>query len=385
MLLCNAGFVNLQSINTRYIYKDPSVPRLSLWKDGKHTNDYKFFDRRISEIFTISGTGILVHKYLGPISQDNSDDVTQPNYSTQSELNIQDLLFLENRDRKYEENVYRMRGIYQVTDNAFDLTQFGLFLQTGTLFMTFHINDMINTLGRKIMNGDVLELQHLIDYETLDPNLPAALKRFFVVSDCTRAAEGYSPSWWPHLWRCKINPLVDSQEYKDILNRIQVSDEDPTPIADILSTYQQYVDINDAVVLQSETEIPESGYDTSGIYHRSFDSDTPDFAVRGYLSGSAVPPNGLPSTAGISFPDNPEVGQYHLRTDYLPNRLFRFDGNRWTKISDDERTNITANSADNKTLRNSFITNDKTFRDVRGNTQSEKQNLNDILKPKADN
>ena len=41
------------------------MPRLSLWQDGKHSNDYKFFDRRISEMFTIGGTGILLHKYLG--------------------------------------------------------------------------------------------------------------------------------------------------------------------------------------------------------------------------------------------------------------------------------------------------------------------------------
>jgi hypothetical protein len=41
------------------------MARLSLWKDGKHGNDYKFMDRRISEMFTIGGTGILLNKYLG--------------------------------------------------------------------------------------------------------------------------------------------------------------------------------------------------------------------------------------------------------------------------------------------------------------------------------
>ena len=45
------------------------MARLSLWKDGKHSNDYKFFDRRISEMFTVGGTGILCHKYLGPVTQ----------------------------------------------------------------------------------------------------------------------------------------------------------------------------------------------------------------------------------------------------------------------------------------------------------------------------
>ena len=278
-----------------------------------------------------------------------------------------------------------MRGIYQVTDNAFDLTQFGLFLQTGTLFMTFHINDMIETLGRKIMNGDVLELEHLVDYETLDPSIPAALKRFFVVSDCTRAAEGYSPTWWPHLWRCKINPLVDSQEYKDILDRMTVSPTNSTPLSEILSSYNQYIDINDAVVDQAEADIPASGYDTSALYHRSEDTKSPDFTVNGYLTGNGVPPNGLPTTSGISFPNNPVEGQYHLRTDYLPNRLFRYDGARWTKIEDSVRTSISNNDVANKTQRNSFVTNNRTFTDVRGNTQPEKQNLNDILKPRADN
>lgn len=361
------------------------MPRLSLWQDGRHTNDYRFFDRRISEMFTISGTGVLVHKYLGPISQPDSLDATQPTNATQSELNIQDLLLMENRDRRYDENVYQMRGIYQVTDNAFDLTQFGLFLQTGTLFMVFHINDMIAMLGRKLMNGDVLELQHLIDYETLDPGLPAALKRYFVITDCTRAAEGYSPTWWPHLWRCKINPLVDSQEYRDIIEKITVNEESNQPLREILSNYDKLVNINTAIVEQAEQELPESGYDTTPIFHVTANDETPDYAVRGYLSGSGIPPNGLPVIQGISFPPNPTVGDYVLRTDFLPNRLFRWDGGRWAKIEDKLRTNLTNGEADNNTQRNSFINNTKTFTDVRGDTQPQKQYLHQILKPKADN
>jgi hypothetical protein len=243
------------------------VPRLSLWKNGAHTNDYKYFDRRISEQFTVGGTGILVHKYLGINEQNltkttsaaqvaagttltfastgdidlgmfvaanavatgttvvaktattvtlssNTNavvgagatvkfytDAAKPSYINQSAANIQDLLFIENRDRKYDPDVYSMRGIYQVQDVTFDLSQFGMFLQTGTLFMVFHINDMIATLGRKLMAGDVIELMHLRDYYPLDDSLPVALKRFYVISDCNNAAEGYSATWWPHLWR----------------------------------------------------------------------------------------------------------------------------------------------------------------------------------------
>ena len=243
---------------------------------------------------------------------------------------------------------------------------------------------MIQTLGRKIMNGDVLELQHLIDYETLDSSLPAALKRFFVVTDCTRAAEGYSPTWWPHLWRCKINPLVDSQEYKDILTKITVSEDDITPIKEILSNYARYIDINDAIVEQAETDWPESGYDTSGIFVRSKDSTTPNYTINAYLAGEGLAPNGLPATSGTSFPANPVEGEYCLRLDYLPNRLFRYDGKRWTKIEDSVRTNITNGASTNLTQRNSFINNTRTYTNVRGNVEKEKQNLNDVLKIKPD-
>ena len=133
------------------------MPRLSLWKPERN-KDFTFFDNRIREMFTIGGTGINIHKYLGPDTANNDGtDATQPNYASQSATNIQDLLFLENRDRKYDSSIYQLRGIYNVSDIDFDLTQFGLFLQNDTLFVSFHIQDMVNALGRKLINGDVFE------------------------------------------------------------------------------------------------------------------------------------------------------------------------------------------------------------------------------------
>lgn len=461
------------------------MPRLSLWKDGRHSNDYKFLDRRISEMFTVGGTGILVHKYLGPneqnlvkttsaaqltvgptltfsstsdillgnyavgtgipanttviaktattvtLSTDTTaalssgatvkfyDNASKPSYINQSAQNIQDLFFLENRDRKYDPDVYGMRGIYQVQDITFDLSQFGMFLQTGTLFMVFHINDMIDTLGRKIMNGDVIELMHLRDYNPLDTTLPVALKRFYVVSDCQNAAEGYSATWWPHLWRCKINPLTDSQEYKDILDQIKVDapEGDPTngniSLGSVSSIISKYQEINNAILEEAETNVPYSGYDTSYLYITSkttnelpgdpfgvtgdsanvtADSDTigsdfgvlsPSDVVHGYLTGTGGPPNGLPLSTGISFPTNPLIGDYALRTDYLPNRLFRWDGRRWVKIEDNVRTTLTL-GPENLTQRSSFVNNTDTYRNNSGNV-TVRQSLSQALRPKADN
>ncbi len=388
------------------------MPKLSLWRQNK-TNDYKMIDRVVSEMYTVGGTDVLVHKYLGPMATTDSDDATQPNYTNQSEKNIQDLLFLENRDRKYDSSIYQLRGHYQVPEQTFDLSQFGLFLSAGTLFMTFHLNDMIACLGRKLMNGDVLELMHLKDYTPLDETTPVALKRYYVISDATRATEGYSPTWWSHIWRVKLNPLTDSQEYKDILDKIS-EENGGGSLADLISTYKKYSDINDSIIEQAEKDVPLSGYDTSGIYIKAVNTDispgttanvdsssgnvdttgntittgsatlSPDKKVHGYLTGDGIGPNGLAVRSGISFPFDAAVGDYFLRLDYLPNRLFRFDGRRWNKIEDVLRANLTP-GVTNTTLRSTFINNDRTFTDGQGQVQPERQNLADIFKPRSDN
>jgi hypothetical protein len=407
----------------KYRNKDPKMPRLSLWREN-HGNDYKFLDRRISEMFTVGGTGVMVHKYLGANTEGNDGtDATKPAYATQSELNIQDLLFLENRDRKYDSSVYSMRGIYQVQDQDFDLKQFGIFLAMGTTFMTFHLNDMIETLGRKVIAGDVLELLHLKDFHSLDTSVPYALKRYYVVAEATRAAEGFSPTWYPHLWRVKLQPLVDSQEYKDILDKIGAS-SDPfagnvgsnanPSIGSIVSTYSKYLQINEAVLEQAEAELPVSGYNTSTFYTVPLFQDgapgdplgvatnsnvdassntitagsgitSPDKKIPGYLVGDGTAPNGIDVQMGLSFPADSRTGDYFLRLDYVPNRLFRYDGRRWVKVEDAVRTNLTPGAADNKTVRNLYVNNTGTYTDIQGNVQPQRQSLSKALTPKADN
>ena len=313
----------------------------------------------MSEMFTVGGVDVNVHKYLGPIDQGFVSN-TEP--GTTGITAIQDLLFLENRDRKYDTSVYTMRTIFRINDNDFDLAQFGLFLTGDTMFAVFHLNDMVENFGRKLMVGDVLEIPILKDFYPLDDSLSVALKRYYVVNDATRAAEGFAPTWYPHLWRVKLQPLVDSQEYKDITNQIAGDNTDNT-LGQVLSTYNKLISINDAVVQRAEDDVPASGYDTSSIYTEPADGNvsvSPSDKVHGYLTGDGLPPNGEVVNAGIIFPNSPVTGDFYLRLDYVPNRLFRFDGRRWAKVEDAVRTNLTPGSQ-NTTQLSGFINDTNQF------------------------
>ena len=510
-----------------------------------------------------------------------------------SPTNIQDLLFLENRDRTYDPNIYRLRGHYNVQNLDFDLSQFGLFLNNDILFITVHYNDMIDIVGRKLMVGDVLELPHLLDYNPLKETIPVALKRFMQITDANYASEGFSQTWFPHMWRIKCEPLVDSEEFSQILqepinqdnylgvwditkpypegyiisygdkNYISIIDvpagtnppntsywrlTEEQNLKDILSTYNQNIAINNANLEEAKRLLPKSGYDNSNLYivptygeysangvpsgkynqpappvnvvtsaastgapnpiveiytSTEYVNDSPylripaatiafikdnilDVAFPGipsapvptnvmnqtmllssiqfaapmtdggsgaveaemmltidsmmtitgpygtadntyatadqnpeapgftgtepygpntmdyradsdprfqfiarssprtfgystsYMSGDGQAPNGFPTGAGISFPQNPQVGAYFLRIDYLPQLLYRWDGQLWVRISQNVRTD-TGLIDDDKTQTASFINNSNVTVTTSGTVIPQKQALSTML------
>jgi hypothetical protein len=553
------------------------MPKLSLYRPNKQ-NDYRFFDRTISEELRVGGTDLYIHKYLGPTNQGPSIDYTQPEYDTMSPLNIQDLLFLENRDRTYDPNVYRLRGHYNVQNLDFDLSQFGLFLNNDIIFINVHYNDMIDIVGRKLMVGDVLELPHLLDYNPLKETIPVALKRFYSITDANYSSEGFSQTWYPHMWRIKCEPLVDSEEYSQILSepinqdnylgvwdttkvyppgyvitfgdknyisKIEVPAGTMPPnttyweldtasnLKDILATYNRNIEINDAALAEAARLVPKAGYDRNNLYvvptYGTFETNTelsgkynqpapptnvitgnlgppvatvelmqsslyrtpspvlripassvqtifsmtvdggavepratlslrsltvapqltsngsgsvsgdtmltidslglitgpygtadntystadqnpelPGFTdeitpvmdfradcdprfqfiarssprtfgyTTGYLDGDGTAPNGFPTGAGIAFPQNPQVGDYFLRIDYLPQLLYRWDGRLWIRISENVRTQTGFTSGD-LSQQSSFINNSNVTVLTDGATTRQKQGLSTIL------
>jgi hypothetical protein len=536
-------------------------------------------------MFTAGSTDLYVHKYLGPTDQGASIDYTQPQYDVLNPTNIQDLLFLENRDRSYDPNIYRLRGHYNVQNLDFDLSQFGLFLNNDIIFITVHYNDMIDLVGRKLMVGDVIELPHLLDYNPLKETIPVALKRFMQITDANYASEGFSPTWFPHLWRIKCEPLVDSEEFSQILsepinqdNYLGIWDKTKTypagyvitygdknyisktevPIGiappnntyweldtasnlkDILATYNKNIDINNAVLEEAARLVPKAGYDRRNLYivptYGEFESNSqlsqknnqpappvnvvidsngapgttsttgtvayvrnskyknpspvikiskaaiksiwdmtadmgyekldvfntvnlekikvapsrtdtnsgpvsgdnilsvysmgqitgpygtadntyatadanpvlPGFTgtistemdwradadpafqyisrssprsfgySAGYLDGTAEAPNGFPTGAGISFPQNPQVGDYYLRIDYFPQILYRWNGRLWVRISTNVRTETGFTQLDQSQL-SGFINNTSETKLTDGTYVPQRQALSTIL------
>jgi hypothetical protein len=507
------------------------MPKLSLYRSEK-SHDYKFFDKTIAEMLTVGGTDLYIHKYLGPKDQGPSSSFALPRYDQLDPTNIQDLLFLENRDRKYDSNIYRLRGHYNTQNLDFDLSQFGLFLNNDVIFITTHYNTMIEILGRKLMVGDVLELPHLVDYHPLNDKIPTSLRRYYQVTDANFASEGFSSTWYYHLWRVKCEPLIDSQEFANILDKPQSTDnylgdwdklktyvpgyvvtfgdKNYTPkqnvpagipctdttywqldtadsLKDIIGRYNKNLEINQAIDQEASRIVPKNGYDRKQLYlvptnaeeqpasprnvivrrgiperttftlnyvdgnvpiirlssgaikdvnglvnqdiisafmkltiqiteieptvaeggsrslepelalsikavgpitvpygtvdnivtDSTIDIDNPSFNsdvyaitevqdfradadprfkfvgkesakgfgyTSGYNSGEAAAPNGEPFGTGIQFPSNPKVGEYFLRLDYLPQQMFRYDGNLWVKISEVTRTETLSSS-----------------------------------------
>jgi len=366
------------------------MPRISLW-NPKQGADYQFIDRTAREHIDLSGTGVYVHKYIGPVIGTGDDNKSNTGDGiTTDELTIGDVLFLENRARKYDPDITELRGAYTVSDTDFDLSQFGIFLTDDTIFMTFHLNDNVDRLGRKLMSGDVLELPHLREYHPLDDDSPA-VNRFYVVEDATPSAEGYGPRWWGHLWRVRAKIMPASTEYQDILDRVagdgqsleslppgEGDDCCEVTIGDAISGGGNE-DINDAIEEQAARDVMYDPlyYDAAHLWV-CVDPITEESELIYFKSGDGIPPNGLAlAGSGDTFPDTLTEGDYYLRTDFDRPVLFQKRGPKYYKIEVDQRK--LPWTAANQLL-DTFIDNETTTVNDDGTVQDEKVALSKAVR-----
>jgi len=100
-------------------------------------------------------------------------------------------------------------------------------------------------------------------------------------------------------------------------------------IKNSLDLYCQYLGITDQNMTEAEGNVYFSSvfYESANLYvYIDPDTGYPILGVN-YFSGTSIPPNGAPLVGiGTTFPEDITDGQYFLRIDYYPDRLFQKQG-----------------------------------------------------------
>ena len=71
-----------------------------------------------------------------------------------------------------------------------------------------------------------------------------------------------------------------------------------------------------------------------------------------------------------------------MRLDFKPNTLFVYKSNRWVRVEDNVRTQLTPGNGE--TQRDQFINNSATFVNSQGVTEKSKRGISTILGPESD-
>lgn len=324
----------------------------------------KFVDHHVAQIFRISGAPVYIHKYLGPAIKKETGgdfpswddfvekgDVTLDNMNPKDgdpALRIQDLFLLENRDRAYSRDIYETKGIYTMEDVTFSLRRFGMFLSSDSIEIDFHYENLIETLGRPLVAGDVLELPHLRQ-AGFSPENPLPVSRYYVVEDAARAANGWDRHWRPHVWRCHCGPVRDQQEFAQILEsawRDAEGFETPRILRDLLSMFGTEEQIGDALLAEAAREVPFLWFQHAHLYvFPEWLEPHPETKAQPVwrlicFYGDGEPPNASePVAFGVSFPPVPGDGDWFLRVDFSPPALYRFEGTKWRFVEYEVREN----------------------------------------------
>ena len=382
---------------------------ISLWR-SKKGKDYQFQDRTAKEHIERSGTSFNVHKYIGVYTQNADGSVSLPtNGIAPNELTIQDITVLENRDRKYDTDIVDLHGCYIVQDPGFDLSQFGIMLSGDTVLIEFHLNDHTEKLGRKLMSGDVLEAVHLRDELPLDQNA-APIPKYYVVQDAMWPAAGFGTTWYMHTWRVKCTPIMDTQEYQDILqNPAGQADTEldwqnslgavseagtgagvpnnsgaATGASGSASALATNLQITQTLNAAAKAAVRKRANYVQHLYVRPANIKVRDGLINWLMNDNCIPPNWsgdfIPS--GVTFPQTPCNGDYFIRLDYDPVSLFKRVDTTWRMVQEDWRTEWTpASRILDSYLRNNNIT---LIDQTATGKMPEKQALSDIIPVKAD-
>jgi hypothetical protein len=267
---------------------------------------------------------------------------------------------------------------------------------------------MVDSLGRKLIAGDVLEFPSLRDVPIFDNAV--GINRYYVVQDALYAAAGYGQKWFPHIWLVRAKLMTASVEFTEILDQAATGQTaggvgqgigimpdgftdtsvDGNPglganpnITNSLNLFCKIIKITDEIVAEAEQNafFDPKFFESANLYIY-IDPNT-NYPVIGsyYFSGDGDPPNGGPLVgAGIAFPPGMQDGQYYLRIDYYPERLFQKQGPVYKLIEENVLKSWTAY---NRVL-DTFIDNNVDTVLSNGTIVPQKQAVSEIVRQKVD-
>ncbi len=316
--------LDLTSTGGGYSYK-PSEP-FELYKEGdKKNKDSVFMSGIISELFDIAGVVCYVYLYEGVFDQTRDDisaesifkDLMNFDENEADIMAVQDSILGENRDRKYSDNAVRLKGIYAVSENELDFARFGTMLSNDIIQMEFHKEVMETQLGRRLIPGDVIELAHLretgIDGRTSN--------RFYKVDNLTRVPGSYDAMYTYHVMAATLTPVKDAQEFIDIMER---KDQYGKTLSEQAGSRDRQMQTTAQVQFAANEHAYTTWWDGTALHVNEEGKVVPQ-----PWADDLKPPNGQQALKTSAFPENPEEGDYVVRIDFFPNKLYRFENNSW--------------------------------------------------------
>ncbi len=316
----------------------PKKP-FALFKEGtNHTQMGRtsaFISKLVKQHIDSGGVLMNVYRYLGPVDQDrdangvkiDTKGSTKPGTDIGSFMPIGDTVLLENRDRKFDfDEIPRLRGVYQVSQYELEYARFGAMLSNDSLTVEFHAGEMEKQLGRRLVMGDVVEMPHLRDVGADG----RAMNKWYEVSSIVWSPSGIDAMYIRHVLGVVLRPLKHQQEFMMLFEKHK--DEYGQTLAETNSNLNALLAITGANKNLAQETVPVTGSDTRLFW---IDPAWPDRGPDLYTD-DLNPPNGAIAVGqGNSFPIEVADGDWYVRDDFEPPRLYQFKDEKWSlrKIS----------------------------------------------------
>jgi hypothetical protein len=377
-------------INT-YIFKGSELimgtNRFHIFQKERSKN-YNYIDRVVKNYLEQGGG--LFHIYP-MVSLVDSDGVSHE--IGESGFYSSDPVFNESPKRKYSRETFDLWGVTTMNTPQFSFSFSGLsLLDSDEKEISFHYNSMVAQLGRKLLVGDVIEWTWLRDLDVL--GLETAQNKFYQVTSSERDEKGWAANYKYHLWKVKIKPITNSPEFSDLFNTGKENDFYETVgsanggggLDPENTTTSNELAIMDQVLAEAEEDVSFRLHDEHHVYL----DENNQIYVENRLISQGI--DGIPNQLecedvefGEYFPINPTDGEYFLRTDFNPPRLFKRIVNeasnegRWQLVEFDNREKWTGCPA----ILRSHINNDLTITNTDGETIKQRQNIKDLVKARV--